>query len=74
MDHDNKTIYDFDLNLICEFFSNMERQGPGSPDVTLKALSFIDNLIAGQRIISHQRLKPKQFFLINMQAIKPLKN
>jgi len=38
------TIHEFDLNLICEFFSNMERQGPGSPDATLKALSFIDNL------------------------------
>lgn len=38
------TIHEFDFNLICEFFSNMERQGPGSPDATLKALSFIDNL------------------------------
>jgi len=40
----NKSIHDFDFNLICEFFSNMERQGPGSPEVTIKALSFIDNL------------------------------
>jgi SAM-dependent methyltransferase len=40
----NKSIHDFDFNLICEFFSYMERQGPGSPEVTLKALSFIDNL------------------------------
>lgn len=44
MNNENKTIHDFDFNLICEFFSNMERQGPGSPEVTLKALSFIDNL------------------------------
>lgn len=44
MSNENKTIHDFDFNLICEFFSNMERQGPGSIDVTLKALSFIDNL------------------------------
>ncbi len=44
MSDENKSIYDFDFNLICEFFSSMERQGPGSPDVTLKALSFIDNL------------------------------
>ena len=44
MNNENKTIHDFDFNLICEFFSSMERQGPGSPDVTLKALSFIDNL------------------------------
>jgi SAM-dependent methyltransferase len=40
----NKSIHNFDFNLICEFFSYMERQGPGSPEVTLKALSFIDNL------------------------------
>lgn len=38
------TIHEFDFNLICEFFLNTERQGPGSPEVTLKALSFIDNL------------------------------
>jgi SAM-dependent methyltransferase len=44
MSNENKTIHDFDFNLICDFFSNMKRQGPGSPDVTLKALSFIDNL------------------------------
>ncbi len=44
MNNENKTIHDFDFSLICEFFSNMERQGPGSPEVTLKALSFIDNL------------------------------
>lgn len=44
MSNEDKTIYDFDLNLICEYFSCMERQGPGSPDVTIKALSFIDNL------------------------------
>lgn len=39
------TIHEFDFNLICDFFSSMQRQGPGSPEVTLKALSFIDNLI-----------------------------
>ena len=44
MSDKNKTIHEFDFNLICEFFSNMERQGPGSPEVTLRALSFIDNL------------------------------
>lgn len=44
MSNENKSIHDFDFNLICEFFSSMERQGPGSPDVTLKALGFIDNL------------------------------
>lgn len=44
MSNENKTIHDFELNLISDFFSNMERQGPGSPEITLKALSFIDNL------------------------------
>lgn len=50
MTYENKTIHDFDFNLICEFFSNMERQGPGSPDVTLKALSFVDHLTEQSRI------------------------
>lgn len=44
MSNENKTIHDFELSLISDFFSNMERQGPGSPEITLKALSFIDNL------------------------------
>lgn len=44
MSNEIKTIHEFELNLICDFFSSMERQGPGSPEVTLKALSFIDNL------------------------------
>jgi ubiquinone/menaquinone biosynthesis C-methylase UbiE len=44
MSDDNKSIHEFDVELICEYFSHLERQGPGSPDVTIKALSFIDNL------------------------------
>ncbi|MCC8145188.1 MAG: methyltransferase domain-containing protein [Bacteroidales bacterium] len=44
------TIHEFEFNLICEFFSGMNRQGPGSPEVTLKALSFIDNLTGQSRI------------------------
>ena len=50
MNNENKTIYDFDFNLICEYFSGMKRQGPGSPEATLKALSFIDNLTDSSRI------------------------
>ena len=34
MNNDNNAIYGFDVNLICEFFLNTKRQGPGSPDVT----------------------------------------
>ena len=44
MSNENGSIHDFDFNLICEYFSHMERQGPGSPGMTLKALSFIEPL------------------------------
>ncbi|MCL2327698.1 MAG: class I SAM-dependent methyltransferase [Bacteroidetes bacterium] len=47
---EDQTIYEFDMNLICEYYSNVERQGPGSTEVTLKALSFIDNLTEKSRI------------------------
>lgn len=32
------TIHDFNVSLICEYFSGMERQGPGSTEATVKAL------------------------------------
>lgn len=38
------TIHEFDFNFVCDFFSNTHRQGPGSPEATLRALSFVDNL------------------------------
>lgn len=38
------SIHEFDVNLIVEYFSGTERQGPGSTEITLKALSFIENL------------------------------
>lgn len=44
MSNEIKTIHEFDINLICEYFSGLERQGPGSPEVTIKALGFIDHL------------------------------
>ncbi len=44
MNNENKTIHAFDFNLICDYFSLVERQGPGSPEVTRKALSFVDHL------------------------------
>lgn len=50
MNEDNKTIHDFDFQIICEYFSAFERQGPGSPEVTIKALSFIDGLTETSRI------------------------
>lgn len=51
MSNENKSIHAFDINLICEYFSSIERQGPGSPEVTVKALSFIDNLTNESRIV-----------------------
>ncbi|WP_092440892.1 class I SAM-dependent methyltransferase [Williamwhitmania taraxaci] len=50
MSNENKSIHEFDFNLICEYFSSMERQGPGSPDATVNALRFIDNLTNESRI------------------------
>lgn len=50
MSEDNKSIHEFDFKLICEYFASIERQGPGSPEVTLKALSFIDNLSSQSKI------------------------
>jgi ubiquinone/menaquinone biosynthesis C-methylase UbiE len=50
MSNKNKSIHEFDFNIICEYFSALERQGPGSPDVTIKALSFIGNLTSTSRI------------------------
>ena len=50
MSEATKSIHEFDFNLICEYFSSIERQGPGSPEATIKALSFIDNLTNESRI------------------------
>jgi ubiquinone/menaquinone biosynthesis C-methylase UbiE len=51
MNKENTSIHEFDMNLICEYFSRLERQGPGSPEMTVKALSFIDNLTAESQIL-----------------------
>jgi ubiquinone/menaquinone biosynthesis C-methylase UbiE len=50
MSDENKSIHEFDFKLICEYYSGMERQGPGSPEVTIQALSFIDNLTNESKI------------------------
>lgn len=50
MSNENKSIHEFDYKLICEYFSTLERQGPGSPEVTLKALSFTGNSTSRSRI------------------------
>ena len=50
MNNEDNTNYGLDVNLICEFFMGMDRQGPGSPDMTVKALSFIEGLDERSRI------------------------
>lgn len=50
MKGEKQTIHDFDLNIIYEFFSSTERQGPGSKEETLKALGFIEGLDKESRI------------------------
>ncbi len=50
MSNENKSIHEFDFNLICEYYSSVERQGPGSPEITVKALSFIENLSKSSNI------------------------
>ncbi len=47
---ENHSIHEFDVHLIVEYFSKTKRQGPGSPEVTCKALNFIDNLSANSHI------------------------
>ena len=42
MSNDLKSIHDFDFTMICNYFKLLERQGPGSPEVTQKAVSFIN--------------------------------
>lgn len=50
MNNEKQTIHEFDLNIIHEFFSETERQGPGNSEETLKALGFIDGLTEKSKI------------------------
>ncbi|MFA6839967.1 MAG: class I SAM-dependent methyltransferase [Sphaerochaetaceae bacterium] len=38
------SIHEIEFSLVNEYFSAMERQGPGSAEQTIRALGFIDNL------------------------------
>jgi len=44
MNNDSNSIHNFDFSLICEYFSSISRQGPGSDEVTRRALSFISGI------------------------------
>ena len=50
MSKEKQTVHEFDLNIIYDFFSTTERQGPGSPEITLKALSFIEGLTQDSKV------------------------
>lgn len=50
MNNENKLIHEFEFNLICEYHLHLERQGPGSPETTIEALSFIEHLTERSRI------------------------
>jgi len=50
MSNENKSIHEFDFNLICEYFSGLQRQGPGSPEATIQALNFVGALTSNSRI------------------------
>jgi hypothetical protein len=52
MDQENKSVHDFDVNLICEYYSNFARQGPGSPEITIKALGFMEQIYKKRWILS----------------------
>jgi len=47
---DESSIHDFDINLICDYFALQERQGPGSPEATRQALSFVPPLNSGSQV------------------------
>lgn len=50
MSQDNASIHDFDFELICEYYAGMDRQGPGSPEVTRTALGFVHSLTENSKI------------------------
>ena len=43
-DDNQSSIHDFDFALICDYFSSIPRQGPGSDLLTCKALAMVDGL------------------------------
>jgi len=42
--NDHASIHEFDFNLICEYFSSITHQGPGSEESTALALQFVNGL------------------------------
>ncbi len=50
MADENRLIDEFEFNFICEYFLNFQRQGPGSPEATVRALGFIEGLTESSKI------------------------
>ncbi len=50
MENEKTLVHDFDSSLICDYFGMLERQGPGSCEATMRALSFIDNFSSELKI------------------------
>jgi len=44
MSNETPSIHDFDFSLIAEYYAGLDRQGPGSPEATAKAASFVRGL------------------------------
>lgn len=49
-DKNEKSINEFDFNLICNYFSSIDRQGPGSEEMTKLAISYIKGLSPNSKI------------------------
>lgn len=50
MNNEQNTNQNFEIKLLCELHEGLERQGPGSPEMTMKALSFLDGLNENARV------------------------
>ena len=51
MNNEDNTNYGIDVRLLCEFLQGQDRQGPGSVEMTLKALGFIEGLDERSRMV-----------------------
>ena len=53
MNNDNNntsSIHEFDFNIICEYFSSVKRQGPGSDTTTRRAMGMIEDMDQARQI------------------------
>lgn len=64
MSNENQSIHAFDISLICEYFSTIERQGPGGAESTLRALSFIEGVDSDSVIVDLGSGTGSQTFVI----------